>query len=1501
MAFNRINIDRLDGGQNTGLPPNKIAANQLVRALNLEYDRKDNLASRTGVGDVLVEAEVSTSVKGIVASAELNDPQKIVVGASKAYVSNQAGSSISVFDVTNPDSVVPLGSFADSDVDAPVGLALAEADGLLFVVNSGSSDKLVILDVSDPANIVKRSSLGHASLNSAKGVALFGDYAFVTGYDSDSLIVFDVSDPDSPSAVGSLVDATNLNGAFGIALSSDGNTAFVGAALGDRLTVVDVTAKSSPSVTGSVTDATDLDGPISLVYVESLQHCFVTAHSATSTKVTSVDVSTPATPTVADSVDFANGTASSATEAGGLWYDGGLLFVVTDKGDELVILNASQPSSLNILNRIQNAAVLVQPNDLALDDDNNAYVINNANDSFVVVAISPSAEIEEVGTPLQQSGDDWDIIRLDPDDSEKLWAYDNTNSSLLELKGTLTAGPSLVEEGSSHPDTPTAAAACLFEPSGGGKYLAIGGLDGSTVIFWIYNLAGKSLAVQSKIPTGGAIRGMTFNDDVLFMVHDASSTNAIVLSAWDVSNPNAPKEISNLAFDTSLGDYDNPHAFSVLDKGNGLLFWIEDVSAADDIIHVADVSDPTNMAIVNSQTVSAALLGDAQDMALHPTEQILYIAFGNLAAFSYTTGGVLTLEGFTNGLGNSETDVLAVGSSGQFIAAGTRVNASNLYFYSLSDPLSPFLVATYSSSNIKGSFVASTSEKQWPDDDGLALVPTLETVSQSNTRRELVVLDARRLTLQALRSSAVTVPMESPKAVVSDGVYAYVASDASDSIVVVNVEDISQPTVVGSVSDATALNNAEDLVLDGDFLYVVGGSGVSTGVFCVVDVSDKANPAVRGSITSSTMDGARDVAHVAGSDYVYVVTEDDRFVIIDVSDTDTPSIVGSLQDASALGSAAGVAVANGETRAFTMNDDTLVTINISLKTTPVVANEFTDATFDDGRRLRWESDTLYVASFANDKVAVVDVSDPDDPAVLGSITSTGNQFDGPWGLWKEPGSDRVFVAGFNSSSISVLDVTDKSAPTVLQSFQDTSNLASIPAVWGRGAAAFGVSSTNDRMVAVAFQGLPLANAVTSIFQFFDGTAYRTVITAGTSLYELDLTTGEITNITGAVGIADAQAPWQWREYDASAYGTNGEVMVQWDGTGTFSLVASAPDSPRYIEVWNNRIFVVSGSVVYFSDLGQPDFSGGLSGSIEVSSGNDGDLTGIYAHKGFLFLFKRNRIWRIQTAVPNTDETRWSRELVSGNLGCISAFSIQTVLDDVLFLSGSGVMSLRVADTVGDFESLSVSLPISELRDVSQQEELYPSVVDDLRSQYWISIPASGTQTTFCLDFKRGMPGRWTEFEGKVVGDYYAQVLDDAGDKQILIAGDNTIYRRKRDSDDDPYSDAGDAYSKILLSAEYDFNEASNRKKANRWGFVVQKLTATLTLSTDLLLDSASQQSESFVLDSLSGTLPVQRKVHPVRALRTLQFQMTNSGKEGFVVESLFVDIKRLTHKRVGAA
>ena len=79
-----------------------------------------------------------------------------------------------------------------------------------YVAAAGTSDSLVVVDVSTPSN---PSLVGSTAVSSGTGyVVLSGSYAYVPASGSDSLVVVDVSTPSSPFVVGSVSNATAMNG-----------------------------------------------------------------------------------------------------------------------------------------------------------------------------------------------------------------------------------------------------------------------------------------------------------------------------------------------------------------------------------------------------------------------------------------------------------------------------------------------------------------------------------------------------------------------------------------------------------------------------------------------------------------------------------------------------------------------------------------------------------------------------------------------------------------------------------------------------------------------------------------------------------------------------------------------------------------------------------------------------------------------------------------------------------------------------------------------------------------------------------------------------------------------------------------------------------------------------------------------------------------------------------------------------------------------------------------
>ncbi|MFC2160732.1 carboxypeptidase regulatory-like domain-containing protein [Acidobacteriota bacterium] len=119
---------------------------------------------------------------------------------------------------------------------ASVGLAFDEARNLTLV---GHGPLLQILDVSDPANPVKRSEL-HLSPSSISDIKIVGNYAYVAA-GADGLFVVDLTDAENPVIAGSN-DSPYL--ARGVVVT--GNYAYVTDHINQGLRVFDISTPSNP-------------------------------------------------------------------------------------------------------------------------------------------------------------------------------------------------------------------------------------------------------------------------------------------------------------------------------------------------------------------------------------------------------------------------------------------------------------------------------------------------------------------------------------------------------------------------------------------------------------------------------------------------------------------------------------------------------------------------------------------------------------------------------------------------------------------------------------------------------------------------------------------------------------------------------------------------------------------------------------------------------------------------------------------------------------------------------------------------------------------------------------------------------------------------------------------------------------------------------------------------------------------------------------------------------
>jgi len=212
--------------------------------------------------------------------------------------------------------------------------------GKYAYVAASNSNRLTIVDVSDPSAPTIAGSVQNGLLFGARSVYVSGKYAYVAAFDADRLTIVDVSDPSAPTITGSVQDG-RLNGAFSVYVS--GKYAYVAAVNVSRLTIVDVSDPSAPTIAGSVQNGLLIRARS--VYVSG-KYAYVAAPNAA--RLTIVDVSDPSAPTIAGSAQ--DGRLDGA---GSVYVSGKYAYVAASNSNRLTIVDVSDPSAPTIAGSVQ--------------------------------------------------------------------------------------------------------------------------------------------------------------------------------------------------------------------------------------------------------------------------------------------------------------------------------------------------------------------------------------------------------------------------------------------------------------------------------------------------------------------------------------------------------------------------------------------------------------------------------------------------------------------------------------------------------------------------------------------------------------------------------------------------------------------------------------------------------------------------------------------------------------------------------------------------------------------------------------------------------------------------------------------------------------------------------------------------------------------------------------------------------------------------------------------
>jgi len=125
-------------------------------------------------------------------------PSGIFLNGRYAYVANTASSSLSVIDVSNPESPTVVTSTFLGSGRRPTRVFVSGA--YAYVVDAQATGGLNVVDISTPASSTLVGTSG--ALNTPTGVFVSGRYAYVSSNSDNTLYIMDISNPTSPLQVG---------------------------------------------------------------------------------------------------------------------------------------------------------------------------------------------------------------------------------------------------------------------------------------------------------------------------------------------------------------------------------------------------------------------------------------------------------------------------------------------------------------------------------------------------------------------------------------------------------------------------------------------------------------------------------------------------------------------------------------------------------------------------------------------------------------------------------------------------------------------------------------------------------------------------------------------------------------------------------------------------------------------------------------------------------------------------------------------------------------------------------------------------------------------------------------------------------------------------------------------------------------------------------------------------------------------------------------------------
>ncbi len=254
------------------------------------------------------------------------------------------------------------------------------------------------------------------------------------------------------------------------------------------------------------------------------------------------------------------------------------------------------------------------------------------------------------------------------------------------------------------------------------------------------------------------------------------------------------------------------------------------------------------------------------------------------------------------------------------------------------------------------------------------------------------------------------------------GGYLYAASWTNDSLSIIDISEPTNPRLISSVVDSTYYNQVISVDVAGKYVYTLSAA---SKWLTITDVSDPSDPVIVG-YTDEFLNNPRSVKVVGP--YAYTAENNYELNVFDISDPTNPEHINNLTENTDFENLWPLYIHGNYAYVGSTGRDRVVVVNITNPFLMNVLDSIQDDQLNDTRDLIVRGNYLYATANVEDRLTIINITDPEDISILTSLQDS-TYLNGAMNI--ELYGDWAIVQG--NPYVTAVDISDPANPFVVGS------------------------------------------------------------------------------------------------------------------------------------------------------------------------------------------------------------------------------------------------------------------------------------------------------------------------------------------------------------------------------------------------------------------------------------------------------------------------------------